>query len=213
MNNKWHLTHFFSLQPPTQDRCLSRSQTQLPIKYFDASNLIAFLWWIMTKQSVYWTIKVKVYEKLIGNKSAMGSSFLWLSRELTDGDPYHEVASSMLIYPADQDTAHPLVKWHLPPDRRQYRYVDLWFTGNHWAAYRAEVKELWGYPNSSPDIDFKRNGILVVVSNAESSNINFVIIGILIGVSVTTLGRLSFIFNVKRCVNTGNRRYTYIKWR
>lgn len=55
VNNKWHADPFF--QQATHTRQMSQGQAQLPIKYFDASSLIAFLWWIMTKQSVYWTIQ------------------------------------------------------------------------------------------------------------------------------------------------------------
>ena len=184
VNNKWHADPFF--QQATHTRQMSQGQAQLPIKYFDASSLIAFFMVDYDKAvSVLDNPKLKV-AKLIGNKALFSLAF-YDYRELTDGEPYHEVASSMLVYPADQDTpAHPLVEMTLPPDRRNTGMwiCDLPVTTE--TACRAG-KELWGYPKFVTDIDFNLNDkdFSSSVKHPENPQTSILSLSGTIGVSVT----------------------------
>lgn len=151
VNNQWRSDPFF--QQATHLRQMSQGQAHLPAKYFDASSLLAFFMVDYDKAvSVLDCPKLKV-AKLIGNKALFSLAF-YDYRELTDGEPYHEVGSSLLVYPADQEApTHPLVDMTLPPDRRNTGIwiCDLPVTTE--AAYRAG-RELWGYPKFVTEIDF-----------------------------------------------------------
>lgn len=184
VNNKWHSDPFF--QQATHTREMSKGQVQLPVKYFDASSLLAFFMVDYDKAvSILECPKLKV-AKLIGNKALFSLAF-YEYRELTDGEPYHEVGSSLLVYPADQEIpAHPLVEMTLPPDRRNTGMwiCDLPVTTD--AAYRSG-KELWGYPKFVTDIHFSLNDkeFSSSVKHPENTQTSILTLSGTIGTSVT----------------------------
>lgn len=152
VKNAWQHDPFF--QQATHSRPMSVGEAPLPIKYFDASSVIAFFMVDYAKaEAVIDTTDVKVV-RLPGDKALFGLA-LYEYRDLTDCEPYHEVASSILVYPSNQEAPkHPLVDMTLPPDRRN---TGLWIADlpvTSETAYRAG-KELWGYPKFVTKIDFK----------------------------------------------------------
>lgn len=150
----WQSDPFF--QQAVNAKPLSDDVAYLPIKYFDASSLIAFFLVDYDKaQSLIDSPDVKV-ARIKDNKALFGLAF-YNYRELSQGEPYFEVASSLLVYPANcPKPKHPLMEMSLPPDRRNTGLwiLDLPVTSKQ--AYTAG-KELWGYPKFITEIEFSLN--------------------------------------------------------
>ncbi len=184
VTNQWQFDPFF--QQPVHTREMTEGSMNLPAKYFDASGLLAFFMVDYDKAvSVVTSDKVKV-AKLIGNK-ALVSLACYDYRELTDGVPYHEVGTAVLVYPANQEApSHPLVDMTLPPDRRN---TGIWIcdlpVGTKEACQAG--KELWGYPKFVTTIDFSLGNkqFNCSVKNPTDDTISLVTLSGNIGTAVT----------------------------
>lgn len=151
LNPKWQYDPFF--QQAENIKPLSEGAAHLPVKYFDASSFIAFFLVDFSKAAdLLPSDKVKVV-RLKGNKALVGLAF-YNYRELSQGEPYFEVASSLVVYPANQSPPkHPIIEMGLPPDRRN---TGLWILDLPVSSKQAYLagKELWGYPKFVTQIDF-----------------------------------------------------------
>lgn len=153
---QWQYDPFF--QQAVKAKTLSTGDVNhLPVKYFDASSLIAFFLVDYKKaQQVVHSHQVEVVT-LPRNKALFSVAF-YDYRELTDGNPYFEVASVILVQPKQRGyhgkSKLPLLDMMLPTDRRNTGFwvVDLPVTDK--LACVAGV-EGWGYPKFVTSIDFK----------------------------------------------------------
>lgn len=167
--SQWQHDPFF--QQAVHEKTISDGITHLPVKYFDASSMIAFFLVDYAKaQNLIPTNKVKVV-RLKGNKALFGLA-LYDYRSLSDGEPYFEVGSTIMVYPSNQpEPKHPLLEITLPPERRNTGFwvVDLPVTSK--LACDAG-KELWGYPKFITPIEFKVNTTSVMGKVKHPDNLN-----------------------------------------
>lgn len=166
---EWLHDPFF--QQAVHEKIISDGITHLPVKYFDVSSLIAFFLVDYDKaQNLIPTKKVKAI-RIKGNKALFGLA-LYDYRSLSDGEPYFEVGSTIMVYPSNQpEPKHPLLDITLPPDRRNTGFwvVDLPVTSK--LACDAG-KELWGYPKFITPIEFEINATNVMGNVKHPDNPN-----------------------------------------
>lgn len=153
---QWQYDPFFQ-QAVKQQPLSTGDVNHLPVKYFDASSLIAFFLVDYKKaQQVVRSHQVEVI-KLARNKALFSIAF-YDYRELTDGNPYFEVSPVILVRPKQAGyhakSKLPLLDMALPTDRRNTGFwvVDLPVTDK--LACVAGV-EGWGYPKFVTEIDFR----------------------------------------------------------
>lgn len=149
--NLWRNDAFFQI--PTYLKSLSNGDIQVPVRYFDASSLIAFFTVDYTKAAQLINTPELEVVKLPKYKALFALAF-YDYRSLTDGEPYKEVAACLMVQPKGLTLDHhPLIELMLPPDRRQTGMHIL-----HLPVTTPEAcvagREIWGYPKFVTPITF-----------------------------------------------------------
>ncbi len=150
----WLKDAFF--QVATHPKQISTGAMHVPVRYFDASSLIAFFMVDYEKASSLVKLSGIEVVRVTENKALFALAF-YDYRDLTNGAPYHEVAASLVVQPiGEKPTKHPLLELSLPPDRRQTGMHILHLPVTTEDACAAG-KELWGYPKFVTPIHFHLN--------------------------------------------------------
>ena len=147
----WLNDAFF--QVATYPKHVSTGSMHVPVRYFDASSLIAFFMVNYAKASALVKIPGIEVVPVTENKALFALAF-YEYRSLTDGTPYNEVGACMVVQPKGMKAAkHPLMELSLPPDRRQTGMHILHLPVTTEQACAAG-KEIWGYPKFVTPIHF-----------------------------------------------------------
>lgn len=147
----WLKDAFF--QVATHPKQISTGPMHVPVRYFDASSLIAFFMVDYAKASALVNVPGIEVVQMTENKALFALAF-YEYRSLTDGAPYNEVGACIVVQPTGMQPAkHPLMELSLPPDRRQTGMHILHLPVTTQDACAAGC-ELWGYPKFVTAINF-----------------------------------------------------------
>lgn len=150
----WLKDAFF--QVATHPKQISTGPMHVPVRYFDASSLIAFFMVDYAKASALVNVPGIEVVQMTENKALFALAF-YEYRSLTDGAPYNEVGACIVVQPTGMQPAkHSLMELSLPPDRRQTGMHILHLPVTTQDACAAGC-ELWGYPKFVTAINFNLN--------------------------------------------------------